>query len=64
MAMKQKNGYKFSETALGAFIEKEKEREGKFNTLRLVFALVFGVPIAYLVLATLWKLIKWIFSIA
>ncbi len=63
MAIKEKNGYKFSETVLGAFIEKEKDREGKFNTLGLVFAFLFGVPIAYLVLASLWKAIKWIFSI-
>jgi hypothetical protein len=63
MAIKRKNGYKFSETALGAFLEKEKEREGKFNTLRLVFGLLFGLPMLYLIFSLLWKAAKWIFSL-
>ncbi len=63
MAIKRKDGYKFSETALGAFIEGEKEREGKFRSLGLIFAVVLGAPMLFLVLALLWKAVKWILSV-
>jgi hypothetical protein len=62
MATKRKDGYKFSETALGAFIEGEKEREGKFRSLGWIFAVLLGAPMLFLVLALLWKAGHWIFS--
>ncbi len=62
MAIKRKDGYKFSETALGAFLEGEKEREGKFRSLGWIFAVLLGGPMLFLVLALLWKGIRWIMS--
>jgi hypothetical protein len=63
MASQRKNGYKFSDTAFGAYIESEKERVGKFRFLGLIFGVLFGVPLVFLVFGVLWKAIKWIFSI-
>jgi hypothetical protein len=63
MATKVKNGYKYSDTAFAAFIEKEKKHVSKFNKLVLAFGILFGLPLAYLVLASMWKLIKWLFAI-
>ena len=63
MAIRRKDGYKFSDTALGMFIESEKERVGKFRFLGWIFAFVFGGPILFLVLALLWKGVKWALSI-
>ena len=63
MAIKRKNGYKFSETALGAFLESEKEREGKFRSLGWIFAVMFGLPMLFLVCGLIWKGIKWIMSV-
>jgi len=63
MGFKIKNGYKFSATAFGALLEREKKRESKFRFLGLMFAVLFGVPMLFLVLGMVWKVIKWGLSI-
>lgn len=64
MAFKRKDGYKFSETALGAYLDSEKERVGKFRSLGWIFAVLFGAPMLFLVLGLVWKAVKWVLSIA
>lgn len=63
MGFKVKNGYKFSETAFGALLEREKKRESKFRHLVLIFGAIFGIPMLFLVLGMVWKVIKWGLSI-
>ena len=63
MATKRKDGYKFSETAFGVFLAKEKKREGKFNIVLIFFAVVFGGPMVFLTLSLIWKGLAWIFSL-
>lgn len=63
MAIKRKNGYKFSETALGAFLDGEKEREGKFRLLGWIFAVLLVAPMLFLVLALVWQGVKWVLSL-
>lgn len=64
MATRRKDGYKFSDTALGAFLDSEKERVSKFKSLGWIFAVVFGAPMLFLVLALLWKGLKWVLTLA
>ena len=63
MGFKIKNGYKFSATAFGALLEREKNRESKFRYLGLFFGVIFGIPMLFLVLGMVWKVIKWGLSI-
>ena len=48
MGFKIKNGYKFSATAFGALLEREKKRESKFRHLVLIFGAIFGIPMLFL----------------
>jgi hypothetical protein len=62
MGEKRADGYKFSETAFGKFLANEKKREGKYNVIVIVFAVLFGGPMIFLTLSLLWKGLAWCLS--
>lgn len=63
MTHKRDDGYIVNDTAINAYEEGEKMRKGKFNSLGLLFGVIFGLPFAFLILALAWKIIKWVLSI-
>ena len=63
MDIKRKKSEKISGPAIGEFLDSEKELEGKFRSLGWIFAVLFGLPMLFLVLGLVWKGIKWLMSV-
>ena len=63
MAIKRKDGFKFSETGFGAYIKEKTTREKNYKLVTTFFAVMFGLPVVYLIGRTIWGLIKVVFSI-
>jgi hypothetical protein len=63
MAIKRKDGFKFSETGFGAYIKEKTKREKDYKLVTTFFAVMFGLPVVYLIGRTIWGLIKVVFSI-
>ena len=63
MNIKNNKSEKFGEPTAGEFLDSEKELEGKFRSLGWIFAVLFGLPMLFLVLGLVWKGIKWLMSV-
>ncbi len=63
MAIRRKDGFKFSDTAIGAYVKEKTKREKNYKLVTTFFAILFGLPVVYLIGRTIWGLIKLVFSI-